>query len=269
MKFSEATGANDARTRASKQLKVRQDFYPPGLRQPRHSHLYASFSFVSSGTYLESFGKRTFTRQASTVVFHPPYESHSVEFESRVQIVSVHFGFEKLARVREHTPILDSPSDCRTETVCWLGARLGEELRRGDAASGSAVEGLVLELLAEASRCKTGDREKHFPQWLKEARDYLHDNFAESFSLETVARAAGVHPVHLARVFREKFGCTAGEYVRRLRVEFVCRQITTTEMPLGEIAAAAGFSDQSHLNRIFKHRFNLTPYEYRKNSRPR
>ena len=269
MKFSTETDVNNGKIQTSRQFKIRQDFYPPGLKQPRHAHLYASFSYVSSGRYLESFGKRTYTRQASTVIFHPPHESHSVDFESRVQIVSVHFSFEKLARIRQHTAILDAPASCRTETVCWLGTRLGQELRHRDAASGLAIEGLVLELLVEASRSKTASAERDFPRWLKEARDFLHDNFTESFSLETVARAAGVHPGHLSRAFREKFGCTVGEYVRRLRVEFAGRQISTTEMSLGEIAAAAGFSDQSHLNRIFKHHFNLTPVEYRKISRPR
>ena len=137
-----------------------------------------------------------------------------------------------------------------------------------DAASVLAIEGLVLEMLAEASRSKI-NIEKDIPRWLKEAKDFLRENFAESFSLGAVAKIADVHPSHLSRVFREKFGCTVGEYVRRLRVEFACRQILTTEIPLSEIASNAGFSDQSHFNKIFKNLFNLTPNEYRKISRPR
>jgi AraC family transcriptional regulator len=84
-----------------------------------------------------------------------------------------------------------------------------------------------------------------------------------------IARITDVHPAHLVRVFRKKFGCTIGEYVRRLRVEFACRQIRATDAPLSEIAAHAGFFDQSHLNKIFKNLFKLTPYEYRKIHRTR
>ena len=268
MKFPEEPGCYTVKDRLTEHFRIDESLYPPLLKQPRHRHSFASFSFVSSGNYLEKFGKRAHSRQPSTVIFHPPHESHSVDFGSNVRILSVHFSFEKLARIREQSVVLDSPMNCRTETVSWLGTRLSQELRRTDAASGLAIEGLILEMLAEAARNKING-ERNIPQWLKEAKDFLHDNFAESFALETVARIAGVHPAHLSRVFREKFGCTVGEYVRRLRVEYACRQITTTETPLSEIASNAGFSDQSHLNKTFKNLFNLTPYEYRKNSSAR
>jgi AraC family transcriptional regulator len=268
MKFSEERHIYTVKNRITEHLKIDEALYPPALKQPRHTHLFASFSFVSSGSYLENFGKKTYSRQPSTVIFHPPHESHAVDYESGVRILSVQISFEKLACIRRQSIILDSPMSCRTETAGWLGMRLGRELRRVDAASVLAIEGLALEMLAEASRSRISS-EKDFPRWLKEAKDFLHDNFAESFALETVANIAGVHPAHLSRVFREKFGCTVGEYVRRLRVEFACRQISTTEMSLGEIASSAGFSDQSHFNKIFKNFFNLTPYEYRKISRAR
>jgi AraC family transcriptional regulator len=268
MKFPEKPGGYTVKDRLTEHFRIDESLYPPQLKQPQHTHLFASFSFVSSGNYLEKYGQRAQLRQPSTVIFHPPHESHSVDFGSNVRILSVHFSFEKLACIREQSVVLDTPMDCRTQTVSWLGLRLRQELRRTDAATGLAIEGLILEMLAEASRSKISS-EKFIPQWLKEAKDFLHDNFAESVALETVARIADVHPAHLSRVFRAKFGCTVGEYVRRLRVQYACRQILTTETPLSEIASNAGFSDQSHFNRIFKNLFNLTPYEYRKISRSR
>jgi AraC family transcriptional regulator len=52
--------------------------------------------------------------------------------------------------------------------------------------------------------------------------------------------------------------------VRRLRLDFVAKEIVTTSTRLGDIAIAAGFADQSHLNKTFKARFGLTPSEYRR-----
>ena len=251
------------KTRTTEHLRITDILYAPGFIQPRHTHPFASFSFVSSGSYRETFGRKIHARQSATAIFHPPEESHAVRYDSKVRIVSVHFSFEKLASIRAHANILDTPSSCRTETMSWLGARLARELRREDTAALLAIEGLALEMLAEASRDNTGNG-KDFPHWLKDAKDFLHDNFANSFALEDVAKIAGVHPAHLSRVFRAKFDCTVGEYVRRLRVEFACRQILTTELTLSEIAAHAGFSDQSHFNKVFKSFVNLTPYQYRK-----
>lgn len=264
MKFTEKRHTYTVKNRVTDHFKLDEAFYPPRLKQPRHKHLYASFSFVSSGRFSESFGQKTFSRQAATVIFHPPHESHAVDFENGVHILSVAFSFEKLADIREQSLVLDAPSSCRTETSVWLGKRLIHELRQTDTASGLAVEGLILEMLAEASRSKNGSSEKNLPNWLKQAKDFLHDNFDQTVTLETVAQIADVHPAHLSRVFREKFGCTIGEYTRRLRVEFASQQLLQSEKSLSEIASASGFADQSHFNRIFKNLFKLTPYEYRK-----
>jgi AraC family transcriptional regulator len=241
--------------------------YPPRLRQARHTHKLASFSYVLAGNYAESLDRRTHRRESSTVVFHPPAESHAVEFESNVRILGVEFSFEKLAYISRQSVIFESSASCRTEKTNWLGERIYREFQCMDAFSMLAIEGLILELLAEASRASIGANEKSCPKWLKDARDFLHENFTESFTLEDIARVADVHPVHLSRVFREKFGCTIGEYVRRLRVEFASRQVLSTENSLGEIAHAAGFSDQSHFNKTFKTAFGLTPAEYRKTFR--
>jgi AraC family transcriptional regulator len=85
--------------------------------------------------------------------------------------------------------------------------------------------------------------------------------------LEDVACIADVHPVHLARVFRRKYNCTIGEYVRRLRVEYARRRISASNDSLIEIAMTAGFTDQSHFARTFKNHLGVTPGEYRKISR--
>jgi AraC family transcriptional regulator len=263
-------GKNLVRRRELVGFTLTEAMYPARLRQPRHTHQRASFSFVLTGSYVENFGRQSQMRQPSTMIFHPPQESHSVDFESEVvRIFSVHIDFERLAHIREHSNVLDSPVSRRTETIAWLGRRIYREFDRMDALSALAIEGLILEILVTASRDEDGSEERKSPRWLKQAREFLHAHFSESLVMEDVARAVGVHPVHLARVFREKFGCTLGEYLRRLRVEFACRQISTTETPLCQIAFAAGFSDQSHLNKTFKNLFNLTPSEYRKISRHR
>lgn len=241
--------------------------YPPRLRQARHTHNLASFSYVLGGSYVESLDRSAHRRQPGSVVFHPPAESHAVEFETDVRILGVEFSFEKLAYISRQSVIFEASASCRTEKTNWLGIRIYQEFQRMDAFSMLAVEGLILELLAEASRARVGAKEKNFPRWLKESRDFLHASFTESVTLEEIARVADVHPVHLSRVFREKFGCTIGEYVRRLRVEFASRQILFTEESLGEIAHAAGFSDQSHFNKTFKTAFGLTPAQYRKTFR--
>ncbi|MBA4185414.1 MAG: helix-turn-helix transcriptional regulator, partial [Acidobacteria bacterium] len=189
--------------------------YPPRLKQPRHTHLEASFSFVLAGNYIENYGSQAQTRQPSTIVFHPPQESHAVDFQSGARILSVQFNSERFAYVRERSVVLDASTSSQTEAIAWLGNRIYQEFRQMDSASALAIEGLIFEILAEAVRSKVSTSEKKSPRWLEQVKDFLHANFYESIVLEDVAEIADVHPVHLARVFRRQTGGTIGEYVRR------------------------------------------------------
>ncbi len=105
--------------------------------------------------------------------------------------------------------------------------------------------------------------------WLLQARDLLHDRFSEDLSLSEVAAAVGVHPVHLARVFRKEYGCTLGDYIRKLRVEFACRKLANSETPLAQIALLSGYSDQSHFSNAFRRQMGMTPGEFRRTFRSR
>src|SRR5215203_2297072 len=100
------------RNHQTAELNLHEIIYPPALSQPRHRHKFASFSFVLKGNYAENINRRTYSRQASTLVFHPPEESHAVEFENYVQILSVEFSFERLSKIRQHSPIFDDSASC-------------------------------------------------------------------------------------------------------------------------------------------------------------
>jgi AraC family transcriptional regulator len=241
--------------------RINDVFYPGGMRQSSHRHRTASFSFVASGRYEECLGRNAQTRSTATLIFHPAGETHAVAFESDVRIFSVEFRRPDAASTADG---LDRGSSHRSELLAWLGARLGREITRCDSASALAIDGLISEMLAESSRGKVLTEEKRFAAWLARAVDYLHDNFAATLNLDEVAQIAGVHSAHLSRVFRQKMGCTVGEYVRSLRFEFACRQILSTDLPLCEVACEAGFSDQSHFHRIFRSRLGVTPHAYRK-----
>jgi AraC family transcriptional regulator len=100
--------------------------------------------------------------------------------------------------------------------------------------------------------------------WLRRALDYLHENFRDSPTLNDVAAAAGVHPVHLAREFRRKQGTTVGGYIRKLRIDLACRELASSEQPIVEIAVAAGFCDHSHMTRVFREETGITPTAFRR-----
>jgi AraC family transcriptional regulator len=164
---------------------------------------------------------------------------------------------------------LDRTAEFNYGSAVWLAKILYDEFYRMDRASPLAIEGLTLGMMAEVSRRHVKTSDGTSPRWLEQARDFLHAHFSEELTLEGIAGAVGTHPVHLARVFRQYYGCTVGEYMRRLRVEFACREMSLTNRPLLQGALEAGFYDQSHFSRTFKKIVGLTPTAYRASFRPR
>ena len=133
----------------------------------------------------------------------------------------------------------------------WLATRLYKELQAPDSVSPLVIDGLALELVAHAARDAIGKGISHPPLWLRRVEDILRSRFQDPPTLVELARVAGVHSVHLATTFRRHLRCTPGEYVRRRRIEFACRQLVRAT-PLVEIALDAGFAHQSHFCRVFK-----------------
>jgi YesN/AraC family two-component response regulator len=93
--------------------------------------------------------------------------------------------------------------------------------------------------------------------------ELLRASFRGPITLQGIASELDVHPIHLSRVFRKKYGCTMGDYVNRLRVQFACSEMSRGWPALNDLALAAGFADQSHMGRVFKGTVGETPARFR------
>jgi AraC family transcriptional regulator len=241
-----------------------ESVYPPGSVMPRHTHELAHISLVLRGAYAERYGRKDRLAEPSILVIHPPGEDHSVVFKNAgARVFSIHLKHSWLERVRDYSRILDSPSDFGGATSpARLARRLYHEFREMDAVAPLMFESLALEIVAAASRRAAPAKQKT-PRWLEQARELLHATFTGQVALAAIAAQVGVHPVYLAAGFRKHYRCTVGEYVRRLRIEAACREVSTGETPLSEIASAVGFYDQSHFTNVFKRHTGMTPAQYR------
>jgi AraC family transcriptional regulator len=144
-----------------------------------------------------------------------------------------------------------------------LGLTLRSEAIRFDSASELVIEGLAMEVIGQLIRNRAGEETQRKEHWLETVNEMLHDRFRESVSLKELAEISQVHPVHLARAFRKRYGCSVGDYVRRLRVLGAASEIEGSDMSIAEIASRNGFSDQSHLCRLMKDYTGRSPRQFR------
>ncbi|HEX8243425.1 MAG TPA: AraC family transcriptional regulator, partial [Longimicrobium sp.] len=126
-----------------------------------------------------------------------------------------------------------------------------------------AAEAIALELCTELARASRERPASAEPAWLARVRAFLHDEFRSALTAGRIAEVAGVHPVHLARVFRAHHGASLGAYVRRLRLEWAAEALAGSDAPLATVALQAGFFDQSHFSRAFRAHTGVSPGAWR------
>lgn len=243
---------------------LHERLYPAHFHTPRHRHDRPLFCFVVRGSYTETYGSRTRSCQPSTLLFHAPGEEHAERFHgSGGCSFLVEIDEAWLEQVREHARVIDTSFDCDGGMLSLLAARIYKEFGEPDDLSPLVIEGLMFELIGETSRFARDCPASQAPKWLKQARQLLNDSFSEPVTLAQIAASVGVHPAHLAKAFHRFYNCTVGVYIRQQRIDFACKALATTDLPLSQIALAAGFSDQSHLSRLFKRQMTVSPAQYR------
>ncbi|HYV05791.1 MAG TPA: AraC family transcriptional regulator [Blastocatellia bacterium] len=245
-------------------IVLKEVFDSARSKVPQHAHEAAHFCIAVSGNCMERFGARTRECKPLSWGFFPAGETHCFEIDSTAsRSFGIDIGPRWLDRARACSIVLDQSERSHGGTMAQTLMKLYREYHHMDEASPLAIEGHVLEMLAAMSRRQVKSKGRIPPRWLRQAEEFLRAHFDEHLSLVMLSEAVGVHAVHLAREFRKHYACTAGDYVRRLRVEYACREIGKARSSLAEIASTAGFSDQSHFSKVFRRHTGMTPAEYR------
>ena len=240
--------------------------YPPGLRVSTHSHEKANFCIALQGTCSELYGRKLREYRPLALDFLPAEHTHSLTFDDvPLRCFNADVAPHLLDSLREYSLVLDESLHCYGGSLAWLFARLYNEFLQEDTASWLAIEGLMLEMLARVSRKRIDVPEPKPPRWLQQAKEMLHARFLDELSLSAIAQAVGVHSVHLSREFRRHYHSSVGEYIRKLRIEYACKEMSNPDISLAGIASAAGFADQSHFARTFKRLVGMTPAVFRSN----
>jgi AraC family transcriptional regulator len=244
--------------------------YPEHAVIRRHCHELAYFSSVLSGSYVEHCSpKHARHCDSEHVLYHPAGEAHSDVFGNRGgAIFCVELQPKWLSTLREYELHSEASIALSHRMVSWLASRAYVAFTDPDDRSALRLEATAIELLYQLPWKHAARAESGAPRWLKDVVEIIHAEFHRPFSLAALAQRVGAHPVHLARAFRRRHGVTVGQYARRLRVDYAMRALAGGDS-LADIAAHAGFSDQSHMGRVFRAATGMTPRQFRLNSVPK
>ena len=250
-------------------LVMTRAWFAPGLRLEPHEHATASVAVVLRGGWDGELDRHFSTLQrGDTVLITPAGARHwNAFFPAETEVVVVELEPERNRLAPEYRSLLSEPVTLHQRGLGGLASRLAAELRAPDAHSSLLSEGLALELLGTVARAADGERGSARPGWLDRAEECLRAGLCRGWTLETLSREVEVEPTRLVHAFRRHLDTTPADYLRHLRVDEARRLLLDTERPVADIALETGFTDQSHLTRVFRRSLGETPAAFRRRFR--
>lgn len=98
---------------------------------------------------------------------------------------------------------------------------------------------------------------------LKAPVEYVRNNYMRDISITELANIACLSVSALERRFKKYLSKTPKQFITEIRLENACRFLIDTNLPIADIAAAAGFPDQSYFSRQFSKYYGVAPSYYR------
>lgn len=138
--------------------------------------------------------------------------------------------------------------------------RLSEHGADPLAEESAAVDAFTLLLCRHADRVPARSECRGGTLRVRRMREFIHAHFTTAVTLSALGHVAGLGRFGALRAFRRELGIAPYAYLTSLRLEHA-RALLLGGTPIADAAAAAGFSDQSHLTRRLKRHFGVTPGE--------
>jgi len=102
---------------------------------------------------------------------------------------------------------------------------------------------------------------------LRRADDFIRENLGTSFSLQAIARVAGLSRFHCLRLFKQAYGETPFRRVTRLRMEEAQRRLARSSESVTEIAFACGYGNSADFASAFRRMLGVSPTTFRRRTR--
>lgn len=258
-----------------------------------HSHSFFELVYILSGTGLQCINKNKFAYHPGHLFLIAPGVSHSFNISTTTHFFFIRFNNIYVSSTHQQAdPISRNKLINRLEFILQnasheagcilknqgdktLSRQLIESLVREhvnrDLYHKELVEQLVNTLLILVARNIT----KVFPQEVDEQTDHKAVNILEyiqkyicspeKLRTEIISSHFNISENYLGKYFKKQTNETMQQYITNYKLKMVENRLLHSQMRIGEIVAEVGFTDESHLNRIFKKYKGVNPSVFRKN----
>ena len=192
------------------------------------------------------------------------------------QLICGHFAFDRGARhlLLEALPPVIHIRDYNGAAPDWLdnslriiGAEAGQESMGADLIALKLSEIIFTQAIRkylETDGTARPGLAGFADSRIARALEALHRDPAAAWTVETMARAAGLSRTAFATRFSEKLETSPLAYLTDWRMQLARRMLLDTEAPIVEIAERTGYASEASFGRVFRKHFDVPPAGYRR-----
>lgn len=242
-------------------IAVVETEYKSKVYEGWHSHNNAHITLFLKGGTTEKRKNFSETVGPGSLLFYHSDELHLNQdtlFPSKNINIEIE---ENLLKELQISEAIIEKSIQNTALTKFLILKIFKESQVADAFSGDTINMLFAQLSNSNTHLERFDKS---PFWVKSLNELLNDCWNENPNLHDLAQVLNLNPITISKHFPKYFGCTLGEYMRRIKINRSLTLIQSHESNLTEIGFQCGFSDQSHFIRTFKNQTGFLPKQFQK-----
>lgn len=100
--------------------------------------------------------------------------------------------------------------------------------------------------------------------YIQAALSYIGENYEHDISVEEIAESIGIDRSYFGKIFKTSLGETPQKYILNYRMVKASELLRLTNMSIGDVSAAVGYSDYTHFSRAFRSVYGMSPREWRR-----
>lgn len=127
---------------------------------------------------------------------------------------------------------------------------------------------LFLDYLTQSAKSKKlVQSSKMSDYYIKEAINYIEQNFQNNITIEDIAAVCGINRSYFGKIFRNSIGRSPQEFLMNYRMVKATELLKLTSLSIAEIGSAVGYENQLQFSRAFKTIYGVSPREWRNQHR--
>lgn len=251
-----------------------------------HDHTFFELVYILSGTGIQWINNNKFPYHGGHLFMITPGDIHSFDIHTTTQFVyikfndiyihSAVFGTENIRRLEFILQHANHRPGCilRNQTDKLLVKPMIEAILREYPNKNIYSSEIITQLINTIVIVVARNIALFLPQQINKNSEekslnilqYIQENIRspEKIKAKAISHRFGISSNYLGKYFKKQTNETMQQYILNYKLNMVESKLLHSDMRIGEIAEELGFTDESHLNRLFKKYRGCNPTEFRR-----